>query len=328
MPLRLRAMDRQRSPLGFTLVELLVVMAIVGMLVALLLPAVQAAREAGRKTTCKNNIKQIALATHNFHETYHSFPYATIDRLPTDDDTDPDSWHTGLVQILPFLEGDQIASRWNARLPRNSTADPDGDGYSNSMLTTVVIPTYTCPSMTPPDAPLADNRAPCSYLFSAGTPDVGMLHYAPPGTEPKYDGAIVPVITAVDATNPSPNTKVTNMASITDGTSHTYLVGETDFAPRGVPSSEYGGVWAYGYIGYTWGTTYNAFDNHANTDAVYGAFRSQHPNGANFAMVDGSVRFVADTIDLLTYNAYATRSGREVISEGEVLQPVFTPPAP
>lgn len=308
---------RSAPPAGFTLVELLVVIAIIGILAALLLPAIQSAREAASRSACKNNVRQIALAAQMYHDTQTKFPYAVVDRLPGDD---TDTWYPGTVLILPYMEGDAVASRWDPRERRNSTKDNDGDGYYNAILQQMIIPTYHCPSMTPPTAPLAENRGFSSYLFCSGTQDVALLHYASyyGKSEPAYNGAIVPVKTA-DAS--SPNRRVTSINSITDGTAYTYLVGETDFTPRGVPSTSMGGVWAYGYIGYTWGTTYHPFDNHKNTSTVYGAFRSQHPGGAHFAMVDASVQFVADGISRGTYNAHATRSGRELISEGRLVLP-------
>jgi hypothetical protein len=104
------------------------------------------------------------------------------------------------------------------------------------------------------------------------------------------------------------------MASISDGTSNTFLLGETDFKPQGVPSTSMGGVWAYGYIGYAWGTTYNPFNKHNNTTTVYGAFRSEHTGGAFFAFVDGSIHFVNDSISPYTYAAMSTRAGGEVAS--------------
>ncbi len=309
---------------GFTLVELLVVIAIIGILIALLLPAVQYAREAARNSSCKNNIRQMGLATLNYHETHNEFPYAVVDyRKGEYTSAHTGAWHTGHILLLPYLEGDAVASRWDATLPRNSTVDNDGDGYHNLLLTQAVIPTFKCPSMSMPTAPLADNRGPASYIFCAGTPQASAFHYG--GTEPKFNGAIVPVknYPADDpAASPpvvSPNRRVTTLADINDGTTLTYLIGETDFMPAGVPSTSMGSVWAYGYFGYSWGTTFHPFNDHAT--GTTSAFRSEHPNGVNFAMCDASVRFVNDSINPDVHAATATRSGREVISEGALILP-------
>lgn len=294
---------RLRLSSGFTLVELLVVIAIIGVLVALLLPAVQSAREAARRISCTNQLKQVALSTHNFHDTYREFPYATRDQLPGE--TVP-TWSTGQIQILPFLEGDAVAKRWDPKARHDNDDDPDGDGYTNAMLTQLEIPTYLCPTMTPPSGPLDHDRAPASYLFCSGTLNVSSLHY---GLEAAFDGAIIPIKTA-DSDSPN-RRKPTRMSDLLDGTSNTFLVGETDFTPQGVPSTSYGGVWAYGYMGYSWGTTYHPFNKHDNISDVYGAFRSQHPGGGNFALADGSIRFVAETIDHALYQAVSTRAGGE-----------------
>ena len=105
------------------------------------------------------------------------------------------------------------------------------------------------------------------------------------------------------------------MHSLADGASNTFFIGETDFSPRGVPSTEYGGVWAFGFIGYSWGTTHHPFNKHDHTNLVYGAFRSEHPGGANFAMCDGSVRFVSESLDPELYDGLATRDGGEVVEQ-------------
>lgn len=298
--------------LGFTLVELLVVIAIIGILIGMLLPAVQQVREAARRTSCLNNMRQVALSAHNFESAFQLFPYATRDRLEGDDS---DTWATGYMQIMPFVERDDIASRWDPAERRNSTNDSDGDGFTNAMLTQMRVPTFLCPSMNDPSDELRENRAPCSYLFSAGTQDVALLHYAryygiP---EPRYDGAVIPTRKDVADSSSSNFDATTGMNSITDGTSNTFFLGETDFMPRGVPSTQYGGVWAFGYIGYCWGTTHHPFNKHDNTRTVYGAFRSEHPGGGNFAMCDGSVRFFGDSINQVLYDGLATRDGREVV---------------
>lgn len=312
-------LHRSRSRKGFTLVELLVVIAIIGILVALLLPAVQSAREAARRMQCGNQLKQVSLATHNFHDTYKSFPYATRDRLEGDDG---DTWSTGFIQLLPFLEADAMARLWDPKEPRNSTVDTDGDGWTNALLQQETIPTYLCPSMVMPSGPLdaTENRGPSSYLFCAGTHSPVMLHYGAyyPGGEPGFDGAIVPVKTHIaPPAGAGPNhRKPTKFRDILDGTSNTFLAGETDFMPRGLPSTEMGAVWAYGYIGYAWGTTYRKLNDHdiPTTAGTYGCFRSQHPGGVQFTFADGSVRFVAETIEHSVYQAASTRDQGEAVS--------------
>lgn len=302
---------RARKARGFTLVELLVVIAIIGVLVALLLPAVQAAREAARRTSCSNKMKQIALATHNFHDTTLKLPYAAIDKQPGETTK---SYYTGLIQILPFLESDNLARRWDPNKPRNSTDDSDGDGFTNAMLQKMKIPTYLCPTMSMPTGPLGgtEDRAPCSYLFCSGTQDATLYAYAAyyGQPEPAFDGAVIPLKWDTPA---YPNKEATALRDLTDGTSNTFLAGETDFAPKGVPSTAMGGVWAYGYIGYSWGTTFHTFNNHKQTSTVYGAFRSQHPAGANFAFCDGSVRFVATGMDHTLYQGLSTRGNGEIV---------------
>ena len=299
----------QKSRAGFTLIELLVVIAIIAVLVAILLPAVQQAREAARASQCKNNIRQMAIGVHNFHEVFNNLPYAVADQLPGE--TGSPTYYTGHIQILPYLEQDAVAKRWDPKLPRNSTVDTDGDGVTNAQLQQKIVPTYLCPSMTLPTGPLGstENRAPTSYLLSAGTVDVQDLHYV--ATPPAYDGVIIPV---KPNSTTYPVTKPTRLADVTDGTSNTYLIGETDFTPRGVPSTEMGGVWSYGYIGYNWGSTYHPFNTHNNITTLYGAFRSQHVGGANFAMADGSVNFYSENISRQVYRDLSTRAGKEIIN--------------
>ena len=128
-------MSRTPRP-GFTLIELLVVIAIIAILVALLLPAVQQAREAARRTQCKNNLKQIGIALHSYHDVYKTFPPAYI---PDEDGKPMHSWR---VLILPFIEQQALYEQYDFNEP--------WDGPNNSQLANVVISVYQCPSSPNP----------------------------------------------------------------------------------------------------------------------------------------------------------------------------------
>ena len=136
------ALPKSAARTGFTLIELLVVIAIIGVLVAITLPAVQAARAAARRTQCLNNLKQIALATHNFHDTNRKFPPARLilnsnrtknSNNGTDTGLDEPTW---LIHILPHLEQNALFSKWDVFKPY---------GMHSSEARSAVVPTYLCP---------------------------------------------------------------------------------------------------------------------------------------------------------------------------------------
>ena len=284
---------------AFTLVELLVVIAIIGVLVALLLPAVQAAREAARRSSCQNNLKQIALAAHNYHDTTGKLPPAsTATNL---------AGSSGFAAILPFVEQSNLYTLYDFS---KGNSDP-----VNLAAVSQRIPTYLCPSCVfaravPITGCDANNRAPGTYAFCTGSTDSwGTLNGSPP-----TNGAI--------STAGSPPT---NMASILDGTSNTLMVGEAhwnfrDYLWAASPPTPCSGqvrggfsYWSSPYPLATGFTTRGPFNPKAmaGDSTRLSNFRSNHPGGVNMANVDGSIRFWAETIDHALLDAAATRDGGE-----------------
>jgi len=267
----------------------LVVISIIGILVGLLMPAVQSARESARKITCSNNLKQIALATHLYHDTYKTLPMATDWR---------GKYYSFFTAILPHLEQDTLYDGYDSRLPYNATR--------NREVINKTISTYLCPAMvTPSDGPnthCGDYLAPASYLASSGTGDAWRA---------RHNGAIV---RHTDGT--------TRLRDIRDGLSNTLLVGEGDYGLRNYkyrrgPCAGQGRggtvAWGIGYPGYSIGSTIGIFnsDRLVNGYAEYQTFRSDHVHGANFAFADGSVQFIAEYIDARVLDSLATRNGQE-----------------
>ncbi|MGH7199022.1 MAG: DUF1559 domain-containing protein, partial [Planctomycetaceae bacterium] len=290
--------DTGRSLGGFTLIELLVVIAIIAVLIALLLPAVQQAREAARRTQCSDHLKQIALAFHNYHDVYRSFPNS--------DNGGSISRASALTAILPHLDQGTIYQRYDFSL---GNSDP-----VNQTAVSQRVPVYLCPSgVIPRPVPIsgcdANDRAPGSYAVSTGSGD-------PWGFAEPNNGAIV-----------NSRSGITKMRDLLDGTSNTLLVGESawnfeDYLFRSGPCA--GQVrWGFTY----WSSPYplaTAFSTKGpfNPQRMDGDsrrlanFRSDHVGGVvNFALGDGSVRFVSETIDHGILDALATRAGGEVVGE-------------
>jgi prepilin-type N-terminal cleavage/methylation domain-containing protein len=277
---------------AFTLVELLVVIAIIGILVAMLLPAVQSAREAARRMQCSNNLRQIGLAVHNYHDTYRYLPPGA---------SDPSlAGASGFAAILPFLEQGAVYQAYDFT---KGNSDP-----ANLQAVSQRIKTYLCPSclfvrQVPLEGCDANRRAPGTYAFSTSTGDPWSVS----------DGAIV-------ATRNAPWTR---LASITDGTSNTLLAGESHWGFRdylfssGPCAGQVRGGFTYWSSPYPLSTLFSSMgvfnpQSMAGDTRRLHSFRSSHPAGVNMVLVDGAVRFVAESIDHTVLDAAVTRDGGEL----------------
>jgi len=319
---------------GFTLIELLVVIAIIAVLIALLLPAVQAAREAARRAQCINNMKQIALACHNYATQVGSFPPGGIN----DNGWGGPAWN-GHVMLLPQIE---MGALYNAINIGRHNGQPE----NYATVSVVVISAYLCPSDRS-DAPInnmwwaqsndwgtAVRLAGTNYTLSSGdmktngifdifSSEVGGPQWGCKNTFKGFFGEC-----SLGA--------VRSLRDCTDGSSNTFLAGENSPNQNGALAwTNADGSFGITTIPMNWMMKLDDGDKDTNGDvckrsgAVLGArnhqhcrynqtynwgFRSLHPGGANFAMGDGSVRFVKQSINPLTYQALGTIARGEVIS--------------
>jgi prepilin-type N-terminal cleavage/methylation domain-containing protein/prepilin-type processing-associated H-X9-DG protein len=291
--------SRPASRGGFTLVELLVVIAIIGVLIALLLPAVQAAREAARRMNCQNNLKQIGLATQNFTAAQGHLP------PPKAGGTYSKLGGT-FVLLLPYLEQANLFAKYDST--------KDADDPVNLPITSRPVGAYLCPSMAlmreVPDASCGELLGPGSYMISTRTD-----YFAHGSLDGAFDNPI-------DGATYHLKTQ-----HITDGTSNTLLVGETNYGHQGMTwttcPSQNGNTrwgdqtWADGYWVHAWGhmgLSYSSLYNNSRTfekPLSARVFRSDHPGGVQFAFLDGSVRMVGDGVDPEIRHALVTRAGEE-----------------
>ena len=311
------------SSRGFTLIELLVVIAIIAVLVSLLLPAVQQAREAARRSQCRNNLKQIGLALHNYHDSNNVFPMGLSDSVWGATEITGDGWAWGAA-ILPYLDQGALYNQFNFNVNPYNTA-------GNQALVATPLTVFNCPSDTKPDV-VSNN--PGSAGTGKGTAAVATASYQ--GSAGPFDGTpcvqsgTVPVPDARDIGLFRVNTSL-NFRHITDGTSNVFAAGEVHWIPDGTdvtgtaagsdrqfiyghvttsggPSCSNNGVnnnGAHLHIRWARGKLNGPFLSTANLER---SFHSNHAGGAHFLMGDGSVRFVSDTIDHSNTNYVASPS--------------------
>ncbi len=297
---------------AFTLVELLVVIAIIGILVALLLPAVQAAREAGRRSSCNNNLKQLALGMHNHHDTLKSFPPGQWNDFYANDS--PSIRGCWVQTLLPFIEQNALADIYLAAHATNggwALLCPNKD---------TVIPALFCPS---------DGASPKTQTFDTNNVN----------GQDVVQGLHVNYVTCAGSTYYTANGRDMNgmfyakskskFSSMTDGSSNTLFFGEIIVSPD-TTANDLRGRYCNSWEGNNWFTSLLPPNTSTPDGQQYqgqplpkapisnlgagalGLFtRSYHPGGVNVALGDGSVRFVSNTVNAQVFQALGTRNGGE-----------------
>ena len=320
---------RRRRGRAFTLIELLVVIAIIAVLIGLLLPAVQKVREAANRMSCSNNLKQLALAVHSFHSDNGTFPPNTY---YTYDPTGPNwSW---LAHILPYVE------QANLYQAANIGGSPPNNINQSLPQIAMQVKGFLCPS----DQIAWQGPQSHASNFDMNDPVLGPLTYGvtcyranigsnwgggPPGstlwwgTDPQWCNA--------DPNNSNPSTtydgcvygngvifetkRPIKITDVTDGTSGTFMIGEA------LTGKDYQNAWcsmdnAIATCVYPPNAKNPATGQDYPPDQWYNryAFTSNHPGGAQFAMTDGSIQFISDSIDLALFRALGTRAVGEAVS--------------
>ena len=292
------------------------VITIIGILIALLLPAVQAAREAARRMQCGNNLKQIGLGLHNYHDTHRAFPPGWGWYAP-DHSKSITTW-TWSAAILPYIEFGSLYDSMDFRCLYYEyiTCAPQ-----NFDAVKTFIPTYQCPSAQ-------ENLLVTCCNDGPNHEDVAETNYSAVSTHlPLFRGwAGEPRTDASEATGVIYGLSTTGIRHITDGTSNTLLIGETDtdkddperLNPALVPN--WCGAGGQCDVGKFWAAVNLITTAHGiNGDVTYNdsGVVSHHPGGAQFAFCDGHVSFLSENINQATLEALTTRDWGEVIDAVE-----------
>jgi prepilin-type N-terminal cleavage/methylation domain-containing protein len=308
-------MARHQNRSAFTLIELLVVIAIIAILVSLLLPAVQSARAAARRTQNRSNLKQIGLALHNYHDIHRTLPPGWIGVTGTQMDVNgPNGWCWAAL-ALPFLEQENVYRKFNVSL---SITDPTNSAtYLKNPLQALfrnpndIGPekfTIMTPSDPGPATPICDLPT-SNYVGNFGTIDADdCLEYLP-GQQCVGNGVFYH------------NSRI-RFRDVTDGTSQTFLIGQhrTDANP----SLSFGGdtfAWFSTWVGVVPNAEARisrvlGVADHLPNDPAHHQddFSGIYDNGAHFCMCDGSVIFINETMDKTAFQSLATKDGGEMVS--------------
>jgi prepilin-type N-terminal cleavage/methylation domain-containing protein/prepilin-type processing-associated H-X9-DG protein len=322
-----------RKNRAFTLVELLVVIAIIGILVALLLPAIQAAREAARRSQCVNNLKQLGIAMHNYHDTYQTLPPGNHSCC----------WGTWQMSILTFIEERQLSDMYTW-LPKDSQFFDTAYMYDsenasgtppirNLDVVKTRIPAMTCPSDTARVSTGAAGVTP-GITYHNYVANFGNTNHIGTDFSVKTNPAYIQYLGSPfvgDDQNLIPK-RTCKFRQITDGLSKTLMFSETVQGEDAGSTADLRGFTWWGWsAGFETYTTPNASDpdtlqqsgycsptmanppcnGQSGANIVKASARSRHPGGVNAAMCDGSVQYVVDDVDLTVWRAASTTQGSE-----------------
>jgi prepilin-type N-terminal cleavage/methylation domain-containing protein len=310
------------SRAAFTLIELLVVIAIIAILIGLLLPAVQKVREAAARMKCQNQMKQIALACHNYHDVQNKL-------IPSYVGSTQLSWS---VYILPYMENDPLFKSIKTTPGGAYTDTGRNDPYGLTKVTNYLCPSSPVEKM---ETGAQDNVNPPDLVpVNTGQPPFTMHYYGmngPRGTNP-VSGAAYPVTACTHDGTPMATSGMfqpdnfngvavgpLKLADVTDGTSNTILLAEMSWDSvygtryrswlRGGESACYSCGARNATNGINSGIKANLIGQY--NDVPMG---SMHTGGANFALGDGSTRFIRESIDMITYRSLSSRNGGEVVA--------------
>jgi prepilin-type N-terminal cleavage/methylation domain-containing protein/prepilin-type processing-associated H-X9-DG protein len=309
-----------RFPRGFTLIELLVVIAIIAILIGLLLPAVQKVREAAARMKCSNNLKQLALGVHNYHDQNNRFPYNGDPVTGTGCCAQGYAQWSFFARMLPQIEQDNLFKTYGL----NVTPEPVLNSANGLAIMRTVLPIFRCPSDISPDTRTDAANWGGFTLAATSYKGVSGTQWTEAGVGSNYNNNAGPFGDGLVG-NPCNNgifcrediKRRLTLLAITDGTSNTMMIGED----VGLMNTHNAWAYANGANGTTaiplnLGTKLLQPPG-VNVDPSYWqnvySFRSMHPGGANFALADASVRFVRDSIDLTTYRSASTIAGGEVL---------------
>jgi len=288
---------------GFTLVELLTVIAIIGVLVGMLLPAIQSARESGRRTQCLNNVKQLALGVQSYHSANSVLPTSATDSRSDPEGREGWSW---IFQILPFMERSALYNACMNQTPAWRKGNCTSMDDTTAALARAPIPELICPTDTVAVlAPELKYNTPWATYKSSKT-----NYAANGGYLENWCNAGSDICTQDQniraSTGAFRKTRGITLAHVRDGLSNTFLIGEAGgMAADPANADRMPGVWvgAGNSMGYqTECVRYSA--NKLNSGSSEPAFGSFHAAGANFALMDGSVRFVNDAINSNSANIW------------------------